>query len=98
MSTIIRFWRSCGFTSPNALPAIFSYWPTPGHENPPKVGDSWVVIWIRVTRACAGTEASVKAAAANAEAIPSLTLEGCLAGGATYKGIACSRYIDCLLG
>src|SRR6266853_3968838 len=60
MSTMSRFWRSCGLTSPNAVPTIFSYWPTPGHENPPKVGDCEraVSIWIRVMRASAGDAAS----------------------------------------
>src|SRR6267154_1448914 len=60
MSTMTRFCRSCGLTSPNALPTIFSYWPTFGHENPPKVGDCEraASISIRVMRASAGDAAS----------------------------------------
>src|SRR5262245_7076070 len=61
MSTMSRFCRSCGSTSPNALPTSFSYWPTPGHEKPPKVGDSVAVISIRVTRASANGAAKTPA-------------------------------------
>jgi hypothetical protein len=32
MSTITAFFGSAGSTSPKALPAIFSYCPTPGQE------------------------------------------------------------------
>src|SRR3954447_6829317 len=39
MSTITAFFGSSGFTSPKAVPTIFSYCPTTGHENPPKAGD-----------------------------------------------------------
>src|ERR1700687_828129 len=52
MSTIPAFLGSKGSTSANAWPAIFSYCPTPGHEYPPKVGDSTVVITNLVNRAC----------------------------------------------
>src|SRR3954471_9961601 len=63
MSTISRFWRLCGLTSPNALPTIFSYCPTPGHVKPPKVGDSVAVISMRVMRASASGGAMSPAAA-----------------------------------
>src|ERR1700687_1917822 len=52
MSTIPAFLGSKGFTSANALPAILSYFPTPGHEKPPKVGDSTDVTTNLVNRAC----------------------------------------------
>src|SRR3989442_7383465 len=63
MSTITEFFGSPGLTSPNALPTIFSYCPTPGHEKPPKVGDSVVVIWTLVMRASAAGAASIALAA-----------------------------------
>jgi hypothetical protein len=31
MSTMTAFFKSRGLTSPYALPASFSYWPTPDH-------------------------------------------------------------------
>src|SRR6476661_2761975 len=63
MSTMSRFRRLLGSTSPNALPANFSYCPTPVHEKPPKVGDSVVVISMRVMRASACGAANRPAAA-----------------------------------
>ncbi|HMJ27339.1 MAG TPA: hypothetical protein VK512_01320 [Xanthobacteraceae bacterium] len=66
-----RFCRSCGLTSPYALPTIFSYWPTFGHENPPKVGDCdrAVSISILVMRASAGDAANNPAASDAAKAV-----------------------------
>src|SRR5260221_6767855 len=71
MSTMTRFCRSCGLTSPNALPTIFSYWPTPGHENPRKVGgcERALSISIRVMRASAGDPANNAAASDAAKAM-----------------------------
>src|SRR6266571_5173659 len=63
MSTITEFFGSPGLTSPNALPTIFSYCPTPGHEKPPNVGDSVVLISILVMRASAAAAASIAPAA-----------------------------------
>src|SRR5262245_419338 len=65
MSTITEFLGSFGSSSPKALPTIFSYWPTPGHEYPPKVGDSLVVIWILVVCASAAGEKTSATTAAN---------------------------------
>src|SRR5207248_4708998 len=50
------FSGSVGSTSANALPAIFSYCPTPGQEYPPNVGlcDATVSMTTLVMRACAG--------------------------------------------
>src|SRR5919206_90735 len=62
MSTITAFFGSKGSTSPWALPASFSYWPTPGQEKPPKVGDSRIVMSTRVMRASARAAASSEAA------------------------------------
>src|SRR5713226_4993191 len=58
MSTITAFFGSVGSTSPNALPTIFSYWPTPGQEKPPKVGVSLAVTWVLVMRASAAAAIS----------------------------------------
>src|SRR5437870_5390955 len=54
------FFGSLGSSSPNAFPTIFSYCPTPGHEYPPNVGDSFAVIWIFLTFACAGKTNTVQ--------------------------------------
>src|SRR5712664_995091 len=53
MSTMTAFLGSLGSSLPEALPTIFSYWPTPGQENPPNVGDSDFTesIWTPVMRA-----------------------------------------------
>src|SRR5436309_6384818 len=76
MSTMTRFCRLCGLTSPCALPTIFSYWPTFGHENPPKVGDSdrAASISIRVMRASAGDAANSAAASNPTKLVPNVRM------------------------
>src|SRR5258706_7248915 len=71
MTTMSRFCRWCGLTSPNALQTTFSYWPTRGNENPPKVGDCEraVSISIRVMRASAGDAVNNAAASDAAKAM-----------------------------
>src|SRR5258706_144080 len=83
MSTMSRFWRSCGLTSPNALPTTFSYCPTFGHENPPKVGgcERAVSISILVMRASAGDAANNAAASDTAKAM----LKAGMPGGAAKR-------------
>src|SRR6266853_2661577 len=65
ISTITEFLGSAGFTSPYAVPMIFSYCPTPGHEKPPKAGfwESVLSTTIFVMRASAAGAASIAPAA-----------------------------------
>src|SRR6266705_1781851 len=65
MSTITAFLGSAGLTSPYAVPMIFSYCPTPGHEKPPKVGfwESPGSTTTFVMRASAAEAASIAPAA-----------------------------------
>ncbi len=55
MSTITEFLASLGFTSPNPVPTIFSYCPTPAKTWPPNVGDSDLLLSMTnfVSLACA---------------------------------------------
>jgi hypothetical protein len=66
MSTIKEFFGSLGFTSPNPVPTIFSYGPTPAKKWPPNVGDSDLLLSTTnfVSRACAALGTS------NVNAIP----------------------------
>src|SRR5437660_823829 len=74
MSTMIAFLGSVGSSSPNALPCSFSYWPTPGNEKPPKVGDSLVMIWILVIRASTFDATSMAPPAASTAATAKLMI------------------------
>src|SRR5215813_14463000 len=77
-----------GFTSPDAMPVMNSYWPTWGNEWPPKAMPRVrMVIW--VIRACA-EDAVARALAARRAATPSrmrLRLGG---SGARANGAPCA--------
>ncbi len=48
-----RFRRSLGSSSPNARPAIVSYWPAAPYDAPPNAGDTTESMTTRVTWAFA---------------------------------------------